>query len=159
VPDSGNKYLSKVYNDYWVIEQGLADRKLSGDLSDLITRRFDAGGTVTVSPDDTLLIAYNRMRSGDVSQLPVVEKSHIVGIIDEHDILAHVESDDRSARFRDPVKAAMTTALKTVQVHDKLDSLAPLFERNEVAIVLDGETFVGLITRIDLINHIRLQAA
>jgi cystathionine beta-synthase len=159
VPDSGNKYLSKVYNDYWVIEQGLANRKLSGDLSDLIARRFDAGGTVTVSPDDTLLVAYNRMRSGDVSQLPVVEGGRIVGIVDEHDILAHVESDERAARFRDSVKAAMTTELKTVQVHDKLESLAPLFERNEVAIVLDGEKFVGLITRIDLINHIRLQAA
>lgn len=159
VPDSGNKYLSKIYNDYWVIEQGLADRKLQGNLSDLIARRFDAGGSVTVSPDDTLLIAYNRMRSGDVSQLPVVKDSHIVGIIDEHDVLAHVECDDRTARFKDPVKAAMTTELKTVQVTDKLDCLAPLFERNEVAIVLDGDKFVGLITRIDLINHIRLQAA
>ena len=49
MPDSGNKYLSKVYNDFWVIEQGLADRKLTGDLSDLITRPHDAGGTVTVS--------------------------------------------------------------------------------------------------------------
>ena len=55
VCDSGNKYLSKIYNDYWVIEQGLADRKLHGDLSDLIARRFDAGGSVTVAPDDTLL--------------------------------------------------------------------------------------------------------
>jgi cystathionine beta-synthase len=159
VPDSGNKYLSKVYNDYWVIEQGLASRNLQGDLSDLITRRFDAGGTVTVGPDDTLLIAYNRMRAGDVSQLPVVANDRIVGILDEHDILAHVEGNQRAERFREPVKAAMTTELKTVQVHEKLESLAPMFERNEVAIVLDGDKFVGLITRIDLINHIRLNAA
>ncbi len=158
VPDSGNKYLSKVYNDYWVIEQGLADRKLSGDLSDLIARRFDSGGTVTVGPDDSLLVAYGRMRGGDVSQLPVVDNDHIVGILDESDILAHVEGDDRTERFRDVVRSAMTTRLKTVQVRDKLEVLAPVFERNEVAIVLDGEKFVGLITRIDLINHIRLNA-
>jgi len=157
-PDNGNKYLSKVYNDYWVIEQGLADRNLQGDLSDLIARRFDSGGTVTVSPDDTLLIAYNRMRAGDVSQVPVMDKERIVGILDEHDILAHVEGDHRAERFREPVKVAMTSSLRTVQVHDSLESLAPLFERNEVAIVLDGEKFVGLITRIDLINHIRLKA-
>ncbi|HEX3808835.1 MAG TPA: pyridoxal-phosphate dependent enzyme [Rhizomicrobium sp.] len=157
VPDSGNKYLSKVYNDYWVIEQGLADRKLQGDLSDLIARRFDAGGTVTVSPNDTLLVAYNRMRSGDVSQLPVVDKHRIVGILDEHDILAHVEGHDefRAQQFQDPVRTAMTARLKTVQVKDKLEALAPIFERNEVAIVVDGEKFVGLITRIDLINHLR----
>ena len=157
VPDSGNKYLSKVYNDYWVIEQGLADRKLHGDLSDLIARRFDAGGTVTVSPDDTLLIAYNRMRSSDISQLPVVDRHRIVGILDESDVLAHVEGRDeqRAKRFQDPVKTAMTANLKTVQVSDKLEALPPIFARNEVAIVVDGEKFVGLITRIDLINHLR----
>jgi cystathionine beta-synthase len=158
VPDSGNKYLSKVYNDYWVIEQGLADRNLTGDLSDLIARRFDSGGTVTVAPTDTLLVAYNRMRSGDVSQLPVVENDRIVGILDESDVLAHVEGAERTLRFKDPVRSAMTTRLKTVQVTEKLDVLAPVFERNEVAIVLEGEKFVGLITRIDLINHIRLNA-
>jgi len=157
-PDNGNKYLSKVYNDYWVIEQGLMDRKIHGNLADLITRRFDAGGAVTVGPDDTLLVAYNRMRAADVSQLPVVKDRHIVGILDESDILATVEGDDaeRAVRFKDPVKSAMTTELHTVQVSEKLKVLAPLFERNEVAIVLDGKDFVGLITRIDLINHLRL---
>ena len=159
IPDSGNKYLSKVYNDFWVIEQGLADREIHGDLSDLVARRFDHGGTVTVSPDDTLLVAYNRMRSSDVSQLPVVKDGRIVGILDESDILAFVEGGDahRTESFKKPVHHAMTTKLKTVQIKDKLEALPPLFERNEVAIVLDGEKFVGLITRIDLINHLRLQ--
>jgi len=157
VPDSGNKYLSKLYNDFWVIEQGLADRKMTGHLSYLIARFYDSGGTVTVGPDVTLLVAYNRMRSGDVSQLPVVKDGRIVGILDEHDILSHVEGHDefRAQQFRDPVRSAMTARLKTVQVSDRMDVLPPIFERNEVAIVLDRDRFVGLITRIDLINHLR----
>jgi cystathionine beta-synthase len=158
VPDNGNKYLSKVYNDYWVVEQGLSGRNLKGNLSDLIARHHDSGGTVTVGPDDTLMVAYSRMRSGDVSQLPVVKDGRIVGILDEHDILSHVEGHDefRTQQFKDPVRTAMTARLKTVQVTDKMNVLAPIFERNEVAIVLEGEKFVGLITRIDLINHLRL---
>jgi cystathionine beta-synthase len=158
VPDNGNKYLSKVYNDYWVIEQGLSGRNLKGNLSDLIARTHDTGGTVTVGPDDTLLVAYSRMRSHDVSQVPVVMDGKIVGILDEHDILAHVEGHEqfRTQQFRDPVRTAMTARLKTVQVSDALDKLPPIFERNEVAIVCEGEKFVGLITRIDLINHLRL---
>ena len=158
VCDSGNKYLSKIYNDYWVVEQGLSERELKGDLSDLITRRFDRGGTVTVRPEDTLLVAYNRMRAADVSQLPVVSQEHIVGILDEHDILAFVEGTDshRAEAFKKPVENAMTRRLNTVQIRDKLDVLPPLFERDKVAIVLDGDKFVGLITRIDLINHLRL---
>ena len=157
VCDNGNKYLSKVYNDYWVIEQGLSSRNLKGNLSDLIARDHDTGGTVTVGPDDTLMVAYSRMRSGDVSQLPVVKDGRIVGILDEHDILSHVEGHDefRAQQFKDPVRTAMTARLKTLQVNDKMDVLPPIFERNEVAIVLDGEKFVGLITRIDLINHLR----
>jgi cystathionine beta-synthase len=157
VPDSGNKYLSKVFNDYWVIEQGLSSRNLQGNLSDLITRPHESGGTVTVAPDDTLMVAYNRMRSSDVSQLPVLKDGRIVGILDEHDILSHVEGHDefRAQQFKDPVRTAMTARLKTVQVKDRMEVLAPIFERNEVAIVVDGEKFVGLITRIDLINHLR----
>ncbi|MGN6148793.1 MAG: pyridoxal-phosphate dependent enzyme, partial [Rhizomicrobium sp.] len=158
VPDNGNKYLSKVYNDYWVIEQGLSSRNLKGNLSDLIARTHDTGGTVTVGPDDTLMVAYNRMRANDVSQLPVVLDGKIVGILDEHDVLAHVEGHDqfRTQQFKDPVRCAMTARLKTVQVNDALEKLPPIFERNEVAIVCDGDKFVGLITRIDLINHLRL---
>jgi cystathionine beta-synthase len=98
------------------------------------------------------------MRSADVSQLPVVANDRIVGILDESDILAFVEGGDaeRAARFRQLVRTAMTTKLRTVQSTDKLNALPPLFERNEVAIVLEGEKFVGLITRVDLINHLRL---
>jgi cystathionine beta-synthase len=160
VPDSGNKYLSKIYNDYWVLEQGLADRELHGNLGDLIARRFDRGGAETVSPTDTLLVAYNRMRTADVSQLPVVQHDNVVGILDESDILAFVEGAERhrAARFREPVEKAMTRKLNTLQIGQSLDALPPLFERNEVAIVLDGEKFVGLITRIDLLNHLRLSA-
>jgi cystathionine beta-synthase len=158
VPDSGNKYLSKIYNDYWVLEQGLSERKLHGDLRDLITRRFDRGGAVTVAPSDPLLIAYNRMRDSDVSQLPVVDNDRVVGILDESDILAFVEGaeEHRAGRFRETVATAMTRDLHTLQISDRLDALPRLFERNEVAIVLDGEKFVGLITRVDLLNHLRL---
>jgi cystathionine beta-synthase len=155
--DSGNKYLSKVYNDFWVIEQGFAERRAEGDLRDLIARRFREGGSVTVGPDDALLTAYNRMRGADVSQLPVIDGGRLVGIIDESDILEAVESSDAPPRerFRLPVRSAMSARLHTLQAHEALEALLPIFERDEVAIVLDGEDFVGLITRIDLINHLR----
>lgn len=160
VCDNGNKYLSKVYNDIWALEQGIAQRTLKGDLSDLISRRFDSGAAVTAGPDETLLAAYNRMRATDVSQLPVLLGQHVVGIIDESDILAAVEGSDigRAARFKKPVKEAMTPAPQTLQVGDTLDMLLPFFERGEVALICDGDAYVGLITRIDLINHIRLHS-
>jgi cystathionine beta-synthase len=157
VCDSGNKYLSKVFDDFWLAEQGLSEVEHHGDLRDLVARSHREGGTVFVGPDDTLLTAYGRMRRGDVSQLPVLEDGKLVGIIDESDILSEVEGpyEGRWDRFNGPVKAAMTSQLHTLQATQTLDALLPVFERNEVAIVFDKDEFVGLITRIDLINHLR----
>lgn len=156
VCDTGSRYLSKVYNDSWVAEQGLADRTLHGDLRDLIAR--SSGDAVTVGPQDTLLTAYNRMRAADVSQLPVLEDGRLIGLIDESDLLEAVEDRRQDARFRQPVAAAMTARLHTLASDAPLDALLPIFERDEVAIVMEGEAFLGLITRIDLINYLRRAA-
>lgn len=157
VCDSGNKYLSKVFDDFWLAEQGLSEREQHGDLRDLIARSHREGGTVYVGPDDTLLTAFGRMRRADVSQLPVLDEGKLVGIIDESDILARVDGpyDGRWQRFDAPVRSAMTSELHTLQAGQTLDALLPVFDRNEVAIVFDGDEFLGLITRIDLINHLR----
>ena len=56
-----------------------------------------------------------------------------------------------------PVSTAMTAKLRTLQASEALDHLLPIFERDEVAIVLEGREFLGLITRIDLINYLRRQ--
>jgi predicted transcriptional regulator len=158
VCDTGAKYLSKVYNDSWLAEQGLTDRLLHGDLRDLIVRTPSDGGAVVIGPDDTLLTAYNRMRQADVSQLPVIEDGRLVGLLDESDMLRGVENEHvkREARFRQPVRWAMTTRLRTLQVSEPMEALLPVFERDEVALILDGEQYLGLITRVDLINHLRL---
>jgi cystathionine beta-synthase len=158
VCDTGAKYLSKVYNDAWLAEQGLTDRALHGDLRDLVARKVSEGGAVVIGPDDTLLSAYNRMRQADVSQLPVMQDGRLVGILDESDILKGVENEQvaRDERFKQCVRTVMTTNLRTVQAHERMDALVQIFERDEVALVLDGDEFVGIITRVDLINHLRL---
>jgi cystathionine beta-synthase len=158
VCDGGAKYLSKMYNDYWMEDQGFLERPPKGDLSDLIARRHEDHATVTVSPDESLSNAYNRMRLYDISQLPVIDDAGtIVGIIDESDILAAVlENRDR---FQDPVTEAMNNKLETVPVSSPLKDLMPVFNKDYVAIVMDGKKFLGLITQIDLINYLRRRLA
>jgi cystathionine beta-synthase len=153
VCDSGNKYLSKMFNDYWMIDQGFIQRERTGDLRDLISRRHAERATVTVAPDDTLMIAYSRMKLYDVSQLPVLQGGEVVGIIDESDLLLAVY--DNEAAFREPVRSAMTARLETVDSHTSLESLLPIFAQGHVAIVKHEGEFAGLITRIDLVNHLR----
>jgi cystathionine beta-synthase len=158
VCDTGAKYLSKVYNDAWLADQGLGQQELHGDLSDLISRKYAKGDVVVAGPDDTLDTAFKRMRGADVSQLPIIQDGRLVGILDESDLVHVMNTDEitRKERFAKPVSSAMTRDLDTVQVGEPLDALIPLFDRDRVAIVLEGEAFVGLITRTDLINHLSL---
>lgn len=153
VCDTGNKYLSKLYNDYWMLDNGFLEREPRGDLRDLILRPYSQKDTVVLAPTDLLVTAYQRMKLYEISQLPVMEDDRIVGILDESDLLLHVYGDED--RFRDPVSTAMVTTLDFMEVDSPIEALLPVFDRGQVAIVVDGERFLGLITRIDLLNYLR----
>jgi cystathionine beta-synthase len=153
VCDSGNKYLSKVYNDYWMLDQGFINREQYGDLRDLIARRAWERAAVTVESTEPVLAAYRRMKLYDVSQLPVMREGSIVGIVDEEDILLNVFSNPE--HFNEPVTKAMVSRLITVPADAPVASLMDIFNRGMVAIVMDGKNFLGLVTRIDLLNWLR----
>lgn len=155
VCDTGNKYLSKMYNDYWMLDNGFLERQKHGNLRDLIMRPYWKHDTVTVGPAEPLTSAYQRMKLYDVSQLPVMEGENIVGIIDESDVLLAVY--DHKERFSDPVSSAMTSELDFVPVDADLRRLLPIFDAGKVAIVREKDRFLGLITRIDLLNYLRRQ--
>ncbi|MBD7922530.1 MULTISPECIES: pyridoxal-phosphate dependent enzyme [Xanthomonas] len=153
VCDTGNKYLSKMYNDYWMLDNGFLERPQHGDLRDLILRPYSQRDTVVVGPNDLLTTAYQRMKLYDVSQLPVMDGDQLVGIVDESDVLLHVYGDE--ARFRDPVATAMVSKLDRLDVKSPIEALLPVFDRGQVAIVMNEGAFLGLITRIDLLNYLR----
>jgi cystathionine beta-synthase len=153
VCDTGTRYLSKVYNDQWMVDQGLLARREYGDLRDLISRRVEDGSVISVTPDDTLLTAFQRMRLADVSQLPVLANGRLAGVIDESDILLQVHADP--ALFSAPVASAMTDAPSTLAPSASLEALQDVLDRGLVAIIADDAGFHGLITRFDLLNHLR----
>jgi len=153
--DSGNKYLSKMYNDYWMQDQGFLRKAGQGDLRDLIARGYEQGAVVAVGPEDNLLTAHSRMKLYDVSQLPVLDSGHVVGILDESDLLFAVGHD--ATAFRRPVREFMTRRLQMVSPQSSLDALFPIFDRGLVALVCEGSHFLGLITRFDVLNYLRLK--
>lgn len=156
VCDTGNRYLSKVYNTFWLREHGLIDGTNYGDLRDLIARPMASRDAVVVGAQENLSNAYKRMMLYDISQLPVMEGDRIVGLIDESDILLAVYEDE--SRFALPVSAAMVKDLEFIDVQATMDELLPIFNRDHVAIVMDQGQFLGLITRIDLLNFLRARA-
>jgi cystathionine beta-synthase len=160
VCDSGGKYLSKVYNDAWMDEQGITHRPATGDLRDLVARRARDGHVIFVAPDDTLSVAYARMRASDVSQLPVLEGKKLVGIIDESDLLLAALGDAArgAASFERPVAEVMSLEVETLPPTAGVHQLLPLFDRGMVGIVVDKGELLGLVTRVDLLNYLRRRA-
>lgn len=155
VCDTGSKYLSKMFNDMWLADQGLAHRPQYGDLRDLISRPFREGAVVALEPDDPLTVAYARMRLYDVSQLAVLQDNTLVGIVDESDLLLGAEQEN--GNFDRPVRDIMATKLKTLNRKASLDELTKLLNAGLVAVIQDEEGFHGLITRIDVLNYLRKQ--
>jgi len=153
VCDTGTRYLSKVYNDQWMLDQGLLARTRYGDLRDIVSRRTEDGGVVSVAPDDTLLTAFQRMRLAEVSQLPVLQDGRLVGVIDESDVLLRVQAD--AAHYHEPVAQAMSESPQTLAPQASIAELRAVLDRGLTAIVADEQGFHGLITRFDLLNHLR----
>jgi cystathionine beta-synthase len=153
VCDSGNKYLSKIYNEHWLDDHGFTQQPLTHTLRDLIKRPYRKGSAITIKPGDTLNAAYRKMQMYDVSQLPVMVKEEIVGIINETDILLAITGNPEG--FSIKIAQAMTSTLVTVDVNTPPEDLVELFHRDLVAIVMDGTEFLGLITPIDFLQYLR----
>ncbi len=153
--DNGNKYLSKMYNDAWMFDQGLKKRKKYGDLRDFIARRFEDNEIIFVSPQESLNTVYQRMKKHDISQMPVLDNNQIVGIVDESDLLAAIHN--RQENFASlPVEKIMTTDLKKLSPDESTDKLISMLDEGYTAIIEDEKgKFEGLITRIDFINYLR----
>ncbi|MDX2115838.1 MAG: cystathionine beta-synthase [Planctomycetota bacterium] len=158
VCDTGAKYLSKFFNDFWMIDNGFIKRERRNNLRDLIARRHSQKEDYTLGDAEPLKQAIKRMQMYGVSQMTVMDpRDRVVGIIDESDILLAVLND--SAAFERPVSDFMTRRLETVRPDASIESLIPVFRADRVAIVADPDgTYYGLITKIDMINYLRQQA-
>jgi cystathionine beta-synthase len=153
--DTGNRYLSKLFNDFWMQDQGFVQREVYGDLRDLIGRPHGERATITVGPDDVLTTAHNRLRNAGFSQLPVMDGDRLIGIITEDDIIRFAFG--RPDRFSEPVRSAMNSAFLRVDKSTSLNNLVAMLEVRSSAAVMDGEAFLGLITRADVLNYLRRQ--
>jgi cystathionine beta-synthase len=153
--DTGNRYLGKLYNDFWLEDQGFTQRPTYNDLRDLIGRPHGEHATITVGPDDAITTAHNRLRNAGFSQLPVMESERLIGVITEDDILRFAFGSPQ--RFTEPVRRAMNATFLKVDKATSINNLVALLEVRSSAAVMDGEQFLGLITRADVLNYLRRQ--
>jgi cystathionine beta-synthase len=152
LPDSGAKYLSKVYNDNWMRENGFMSPDSGlGVVADL-RRARDERTLITVAGESQVSAVIGLLKMHGVSQLPVVQADgSLVGIITETRLL---ERALEGSRADVPVSDLVQANYCTVSEDTEITVLTDLFRRSKVAIVVSDHKPVDIITRIDLIDYI-----
>ena len=144
-----------MFNDFWMEDQGFIKREQFGDLRDLIGRPHGERATITVGPSDILTTAHNRLRNAGFSQLPVMEKGELVGVVTEETILRFAFG--KPELLNADVSEAMETSFIKLDVSSSVNNLVAMLQVQPYAAMLDGDRFLGLITRSDVLNHLRKQ--
>ena len=151
--DTGNKYLSKAFDDAWLSNNGLNVRNLRNDLSDIVVMRADKQQVISVKENDTVLIAYNRMRNSDFSQLPVLENDKLVGTISEDDILNYCAENKDG--FNQSIDKVMSNNLHKIDCRASVDDLSLALSKDNFAMIMEDETFIGIVTKVDLLAYLK----
>ncbi len=154
LPDSGTRYLSKLFNDEWMRNYGfLDDRPELGNVAKILERK---NGTplITAQTGDTLQDVIGKLKKYDISQLPVLEDENLVGLIREKEVLAMLVSGRYAPTH--PIRDAIAREYHTVSRETPVSRLAELFSKQsaDVVFAVDNRKLVGILTKIDLIEFL-----
>ncbi len=151
LPDSVRNYLTKFVSDSWMRQHGYLQSDWEvGTIGDVV-RALPRRAVITAQVTDTLRAVLDRFKEHGISQLPVVDGERLAGILTETDVLDQLVSG-RAARDTS-VAEVMVRTVSTVSMHADASDLPRIFERDEVAIVIDEERRVlAILTKMDLIE-------
>lgn len=151
--DSGNKYLSKVFNDNWLINEGLKKPSRTGNLQELILNLYANKSVIYSNPSEKVSVAITKMTNNDISQLPVIDNGEVIGVIDDTCILKN--SHLKEFNFSSIVYEIMNKKFNTIEVSSDINNLYNSFENSNYVIVKKNNNFIGLITKIDFISYLK----
>jgi cystathionine beta-synthase len=154
LPDSGDRYVSKMYNDEWMRMNGFMDEETpEATVGDIIERRGQK--LVTIPSGSPLSRAVEVLKKHDISQVPICDGDHCVGIVSESLILRHIMADPR--RMSDPVEKVASTRVLKVSRDTPLVRVSDAMLSGDAVLVTSGrepdpEKLIGIVTKIDLID-------
>jgi cystathionine beta-synthase len=145
--DGAQKYLSKIFNDNWMRENGFLDERGLGTVRDLLATK--SNNVVSAQPNMTVRQVVSTLRSMGISQLPVVDGKALRGIVHEVDLLRHLVNG--LGTLDSTIAGLVESDYATVSPDTKIELLQSVLADAKLAIALDGGEIVGVITKIDLI--------
>ena len=156
LPDSGNRYLSKVFNDAWMIENSFLEKKVNNSIGDMIRVLHKTQKVVFAQASEKVEDVVKQMREDGVSQLPVQRNGEVIGIIPETALLRPLISG--SIRPSDKIESLIDNNYSIVQEVEAIERLNDIFTNGKVALVAEGPKIKYILTKIDLISFLSQQS-
>lgn len=159
LPDTGNRYLSKIFDDTWMRENGyLPASRAKGSVEALIEFR-NRPDLVTAAPGERMITVVEKMKQHDISQLPVVDDAgHLIGILSEADLLNHLLHSGHVHDPEETIAAVVNPAVFTIAPNDSIEQLLAVLERGKAAVIVKNNVPVDVLTKIDLIDYLTEKA-
>ncbi|MEK6754631.1 MAG: pyridoxal-phosphate dependent enzyme, partial [Bacteroidota bacterium] len=145
LPDTGERYLSKIYNDDWMRENRfLVPEKIT--VRYVIEGKKEVPSLVAIDPVATVRKALDLIREHNVSQLPVADKGRPIGSVDESDLMSSVLDDP--TLFDAPVQSLMKPTFPSVNIDETInDAIALLSKKHPAVLIEEKGSVVGIVTR------------
>jgi cystathionine beta-synthase len=156
LPDSGSRYLSKIFDDNWMRENGfLPNNQVTDSIASLL-ETSDKMSLVVARVGEEMNGVVEKMNRYDISQLPVVDdQDKLIGMVGEADVLDHLLHSNHVHDPLETIAAIINPNVLTAQPDDSVESVLPAFERGKVVIVVDAMNQpIGMLTKIDLIDYL-----
>ena len=149
LPDTGMRYLSKIYNDEWMRENKYYDAKVQIHAEDLMRAKRNAT-VVSIRPQETVLKALETMRRKEISQMPVIENGKPIGAIGEDSVLGLVLSGKPLKKM--VVREVMGPGFPVVDRRSRIEAITQMIgEKNTAVLVQMDKKKYGILTKYDLI--------
>lgn len=152
LPDSAQKYLSKIFDDEWMRSNGFLDEEDPlGTVRDLLSYK-PKRSLVTAKHGDSLRNVINLMKEHGISQVPVIDRGRLSGLLSELDLLNFLLKDP--GKMETPIDGLVEADYATVTPETKIKLLRTIFNEAKIVCVLERDDLVGVITKIDLIEYL-----
>lgn len=150
--DTGERYLSKVFNDEWMRENQLLDVERTTAAQLLSAKHGGPPKLVTVTPAQSVRQALNLMETYDISQLPVVEHGDCVGSLSEQPLMARAIADATS--LERPVREVMDPPYPVVDAAFPVDRFSEILSREIQAVLIrENGKLEAIVTRYDVLHY------
>ena len=155
IPDSGSRYLSKMFDDEWMREMGFLESAWSETRASDILGSKAVQEIYTAKLQDRLIEVVARMKKYDISQLPVVgSEGKLIGMVSEVDLLNHLITNDHKHDPSETIENITRAEVASVAPDMPLESLMSIFVNGQVAVVVSDNKPLGILTKIDLLDYL-----